>query len=229
MAGLANMFDLRDEEQAKEYLETVGIEYRFQCYKEKIPDGCHRLADFFEAFKKDLPKARTVYGENCENNKHGHSCFKFGMYNMLGKAGDIDMASALRHFQLGCSYNYSPSCHNVALMHHLGKIDGQKNYTKAIDYLQKGCDGNNVPSCQLLSTYYITGKEGVPKDMDKAFKYAQKACDMGHMYACANLSQMYRRGDGTEKNLELSEKYKERAKTLYNDVATMEETMTFGK
>ena len=36
---MINSYDLKDEEQAKEYLEKIGIEYRFQCYHEKNPEG----------------------------------------------------------------------------------------------------------------------------------------------------------------------------------------------
>ena len=229
MSGLQNMFDLKDEKQAKEYLDTIGIEYRFQCYKEERPDGCHRLGDFFEAFRKDFAMARSVYDYNCEKHRYGHSCFKLGNYSMSGKACDVDMAAALRHHTTGCSAGYMPSCHNVALMYNLGKVDGKKDFVQSKQFLEKGCDGNNVPSCQLLSTYYITGKDGVPVDMEKAFKYAEKACNMGHMYACANLSQMYQKGDGTTKNLELAQEYKTRAKQLFKDVTQMEQTITFGK
>jgi len=31
---MAGFFDLKDEAQAKEYLDRVGVEYRFQCFSE---------------------------------------------------------------------------------------------------------------------------------------------------------------------------------------------------
>ena len=33
------MYDLKDEKQAAEYIKNVGIEYRYQCYQEKSPEG----------------------------------------------------------------------------------------------------------------------------------------------------------------------------------------------
>jgi hypothetical protein len=41
MAGNPNPFgyDLRDEEQVKEYLDNIEIEYTFHCFGEKAPDG----------------------------------------------------------------------------------------------------------------------------------------------------------------------------------------------
>lgn len=32
-------FDLQKEEDVKEYIEKLGIEYRFGCYSEKKPEG----------------------------------------------------------------------------------------------------------------------------------------------------------------------------------------------
>lgn len=227
MSGLAGVYDLADEDQAKEYLEKLGIEYRFQCFHEKLPDGCHRLADFLEAFKKDLTKARTVYQSNCDEGKYGHSCFKFGNYNLLGKAGEKDMETAIEYYKKGCDYKYGPSCHNMGLMLHGGKT-GKKDFLEAEKYFLKGCEEKDKKSCNMLSAYYITGKEGIEKDMQKAFKYGLMACEMGHMYSCANVSQMYRKGEGVDKNPELAEKFKERAKELFKNETQSQRTITFG-
>jgi len=32
-------FNLKDEEETKEYIENLGVEYRFGCYHEKKPEG----------------------------------------------------------------------------------------------------------------------------------------------------------------------------------------------
>ena len=229
MSGLAAQFDLKDPEQAKEYLDTLGIEYRFQCYHENIPDGCHRLGDFLEAFRKDYEKARTVFRTNCEDNKHGQSCFKLGNYCMVGRACDKDVGSALEYYRQGCEYGYYSSCHNAALIHQYGKADGNKDYVKAAEFLKKGCDGGNIPSCQSLSTYYIKGKEGVPQDMKKAFDYAQKACDAGHIFGCVNLSVMYLKGEGVAASHAMHEKYKKKAQDLYAGQKDTEKTLEFGK
>lgn len=36
MAGLVNF---EDENEVKEFLDNLGMEYSFQCYKEKDPEG----------------------------------------------------------------------------------------------------------------------------------------------------------------------------------------------
>lgn len=40
-------YDFKDEKQAQEYLKTLDIEYRFQCYKEKKPEGLGLLSGYF--------------------------------------------------------------------------------------------------------------------------------------------------------------------------------------
>lgn len=36
MAGLVNF---EDENEVKQFLDNLGVEYSFQCYKEKDPEG----------------------------------------------------------------------------------------------------------------------------------------------------------------------------------------------
>lgn len=36
---LVMAFDLKDETEVKEYIEKLGVEYRFGCYSEKNPEG----------------------------------------------------------------------------------------------------------------------------------------------------------------------------------------------
>ena len=228
-AGLGSAYDLKDESQAKEYLENLGIEYRYQCYKENKGDGCHRLADYMEAFKKEYTKARTIYTANCNDNKYGHSCFKAGNYNLLGRGGEKSEDKALEFYAKGCDYKYDSNCHNAGLLHSSGKVDGVKDFVKASEFMIKGCDQGNGASCQELSTYYLVPRPGFDKDMTKAFDYAKKACDNGHMYGCVNLSIMYKKGDGTEKDLEMSKKMEDRAKYMFKEVTENRSQIQSGK
>ena len=36
---MAGLVDFKDEKEVKEFLENLGVEYSFQCYKEKDPEG----------------------------------------------------------------------------------------------------------------------------------------------------------------------------------------------
>lgn len=49
------------------------------------------------------------------------------------------------------------------------------------------------------------------KDMKIAFSFAKKACELKNFMACSNLSQMYAKGEGTEKNMEKSQEYNNKA------------------
>lgn len=225
---LVGVFDLKDGEQAKEYLDRIGVEYRFQCYHENKPDGCHRLADYLDAFKHEWEKSRTVYRLNCEKNHFGPSCFKYGNYNLIGRGGEKSMEAAFTAFIEGCNHGFAPSCHNAALMHHAGHL-GSKDFVRSSEMLKRGCDGGNAPSCQMLSTYFITGMDGITKDMKKAFEYALLACDGDHMYACANVSRMYRLGEGTEKDLERADKHIRKARRLYKEVSESQRPILSGE
>ena len=226
--NVPGFYDLKDESQVKEYLDNVSTEYRFQCYQENSPDGCHRLADFLEAFRKETPKARTIYMTNCNENKYGHSCFKAGNYHLLGRGGENNVDKALEFFIKGCEYQYDSNCHNAALLYSSGKVGEGKDYVKAGEFLKKGCAQGNAASCQEMSTYHLLPRPGFQKDMTKAFEYAKKACDLGHMYGCVNLSIMYKKGDGTEKNLELAKKMEKKAKSIHKKATDAGPGIEFG-
>lgn len=44
MAGLINF---EDEKEVKQFLDNLGVEYSFQCYKEKDPEGRARVAEMW--------------------------------------------------------------------------------------------------------------------------------------------------------------------------------------
>lgn len=73
----------------------------------------------------------------------------------------------------------------------------------------------------------VNGEMVVAKDMLKAFAFAYKACELKNMYACANVSQMYMRGEGTEKNNEKAEKYKQIAMEMQNEITHNKSQLVF--
>ena len=173
-----------------------------------------------------------VYSKNCLENRYGASCFKFGNYNLVGRGtASKDTTAAYDAYTRGCSYGHALCCHNAALMHQTGRAnpDNVQDYIRSAEILERGCTLGNVPSCQLLSTYFITGKPGIEKDMKRAFTYAEKACDGGHMAACANLGRMYRLGEGVDRNMDLANKYLQKAKDLHRRDTETERPLTFGE
>lgn len=110
-------YDLKREEEVKQYVENLGIEYRFGCFKEKKPEVCHLLADYLEAIKKDYKKAATVFKSNCDDYNYPKSCLKYGNYALTGKGRDnVDQKEALKYFEKGCELNEPVSCLHAGVL-----------------------------------------------------------------------------------------------------------------
>jgi len=228
---MAGFFDLKDEKEAKEYIDRVGVEYRFQCFHEGRADGCHRLADYVEAFKHEYDKARKIYAKNCDENHYGISCFKLGNYHLLGKACTKDFLAAFDAYRRSCAFGYGGGCYNGALLMEDGRgnADGQKDHAAAAEMLRNGCKVNDIPACFRLSTYYITGQQGMERDMKQAFTYSKIACDADHILACHNLSRMYAEGQGIEQNQELADYYKKKTKQMHKEMTEGTAELKFGQ
>lgn len=218
-------FNLKDEEEVKLYLKNLGIEYRFGCFKEKKPEVCHLLGDFFEAINKEFEKASRIYKSNCDDYNFGRSCHKYGSYSLVGKGG-VKQDSEVSHeyFKKACELGEQKACFNDAI---LNLYDTQfsrkeKDHKLGISFLNKCCEANDALCCYYYSSLYITGLENghVEKDLKKAFVYALKSCELGNVQSCANVSQMYRRGEGVEKNEGLADKYKKRTLELKMEYET---------
>lgn len=224
-------YEWKTEEEAKEYIDQVGVEYRFQCYSEGRADGCHRLADYFEAFKHEYDKARKIYAMNCNENRYGISCFKLGNYAFLGRACKKDVLAAFDAYRRGCECGHGGACYNGALLMEDGSAnaDGKQDFSAAAEMLRSACKVNDMESCFRLSTYYIIGKDGVEQDMKQAFVYAKMACDKDHVIACHNLRHMYAKGQGTEQNKELAEFYRLKVKDLYESMTQGTTELKFGE
>uniref|UniRef100_A0A1A7XZH4 Cytochrome c oxidase assembly factor 7 n=1 Tax=Iconisemion striatum TaxID=60296 RepID=A0A1A7XZH4_9TELE len=218
MAGLINF---EDENEVKQFLDNLGVEYSFQCYKEKDPEGCQRLAEYLEGVKKDYESTAQVLKHNCETNGHAESCYKLGAYHVTGKGGVTEcLKTACSYFLRSCNAagkKSADACHNVGLLFHDGRaIDGGPDPTAARQYYEKACAGGFAPSCFNLSAMFIEGNsKGLSPDMTQALKYANRACELGHVWGCANASRMYKLGDGTEKDEKKAEELKNRARELH--------------
>ncbi|XP_059196942.1 cytochrome c oxidase assembly factor 7 [Centropristis striata] len=220
MAGLINF---EDEKEVKQFLDNLAVEYSFQCYKEKSPEGCQRLADYLEGVKKNYESAAQVLKHNCETYGYGESCYKLGAYHVTGKGGVTEcLRTAGSLFMRACNSNGKKTidaCHNVGLLAHDGRAsEAGPDLNVARHYYDKACDGGFAPSCFNLSAMFIEGNaKGLPPDMKQALKYANRACELGHVWGCANASRMYKLGDGTEKDENKAEELKNRARELHGE------------
>jgi len=247
-------YDLQNESDVKEYVEKLGIEYRFGCYSEKKPEVCHLLGDYLESIKKDFDKASKVYRSNCDDYGYGKSCLKFGHYSFLGKGKAStnekgDPKQAYKYYERGCELKDPDSCLHSGLIMVSKAMSTtiERDVLKGFDALTKSCKMDNGTACFYLSGMYISGvtkKDKTPnspqtdaplnpadyvvqKDMKKAFDFAARACELNNMYACANLAQMYMRGDGTEKNEKKAEQFKKKALEMQDEVKKKQTELKF--
>ncbi|XP_026888004.2 cytochrome c oxidase assembly factor 7 isoform X1 [Electrophorus electricus] len=219
MAGLINF---EDEKEVKQFLDNLGVEYSYQCYREKDPDACHRLADYLEGVKKNYDMTAQVLSHNCEVNGHSESCYKLGAYHITGKGGVTEsLKTAYSCFVKACNARGKKSvdaCHNVGLLAHDGRAqEGGPDPVVARQYYERACEGGFAPSCFNLSALYIQGLAGVDKNMPLALNYAVRACELGHVWGCSNASRMYKLGDGTERDDGKAEELKNRARELHGE------------
>ncbi|KFM69405.1 Sel1 repeat-containing protein 1-like protein, partial [Stegodyphus mimosarum] len=217
---MANEF--KSEEELKQFIENLGTEYRFSCFKEKNSEGCHLLGDYLEAIQKDFEGAAKVYKSNCDERNYARSCFKYGNYCYLGKGIEKDVLSAFNYYKKACSLDSAEACLHCGVMlttkDKSAKDIITRDYVEGLKYLEKSCAGGNATACYFASSLYITGAEGIPKNRTKASELSRLACDGRNVYACMNLSQMYREGDGVEKDEEKANLYKERAREIRGDL-----------
>ncbi|XP_035380044.1 cytochrome c oxidase assembly factor 7 isoform X2 [Electrophorus electricus] len=217
MAGLINF---EDEKEVKQFLDNLGVEYSYQCYREKDPDACHRLADYLEGVKKNYDMTAQVLSHNCEVNGHSESCYKLGAYHITGGVTE-SLKTAYSCFVKACNARGKKSvdaCHNVGLLAHDGRAqEGGPDPVVARQYYERACEGGFAPSCFNLSALYIQGLAGVDKNMPLALNYAVRACELGHVWGCSNASRMYKLGDGTERDDGKAEELKNRARELHGE------------
>jgi len=222
--GVGQGTDLKDTEDVKDYMENLGAEYRFGCYKERDPAACHLLGDFLEGIKRDFGKAFKIYHTNCLEHKHGHSCHKAAGYKCLGKQTDKNVDEAYDLFRQGCELGHYPSCLNAGIFD--ANTLKSKSYERTPDPVsasvlyKKACEkGGVAEACHRYGALFIKGIKGkIEKNMEEAFAYSLKACELGNLGGCVNVSIMYGKGDGVEKNQEAAKQYANIAHEMRNDL-----------
>lgn len=86
--------------------------------------------------------------------------------------------------------------------------------------MEKACNNRHSEACYVASNIYFSGiKEiGLTPDKVKFLEYSIKACDQNEIKGCVNASIVYKKGDGVPKNLELFQKYKEKALDIQRQI-----------
>ncbi|XP_025156551.1 uncharacterized protein LOC105186426 [Harpegnathos saltator] len=226
-------YNLKDEEEVKEYLKNLHIEYQFGCHSEKRPEVCHLLGDYYESIENCMEKAVSIYKMTCDKYNYGRSCAKYGDFLAIGKGCKKDVQTAYKYMSKGCELNDQYGCLHAGVLgtskQNVGEEDRATQIQKAAKQLMKACDMyNSDTACFYLAGMYLSGLEGViDRNYKEAYKLSLKSCELGNPYACANLSQMHARGDGVEKNNALAETFKKRAMKLHEELKTVQPELKF--
>ncbi|KAL3868957.1 hypothetical protein ACJMK2_041703 [Sinanodonta woodiana] len=221
-------FDLKDEKEVQKHLANLYIEFNYQCHEDKMPDGCHRLGELLELVKRDFTKAATVYKMNCDENKYGHSCYKYAQYNLAGLGMEKNLEEGLKYHSIGCELGFTAACHNGGMLHIGSIVSGKSDPIKGADFLERACEKKDSDSCARLGEAYLTGLKQFQQDKTKAFEYIKKACELENVRGCGNLSVMYKKGDGVMQNSEMAEMYKQKTLNLIESTKNPKTKIQFG-
>ncbi|CAK5011673.1 unnamed protein product [Meloidogyne enterolobii] len=226
------------QKERAEYVQNIGIEYRYGCYEEKQPESCQLLGEYFEAIEKKYDEAFKLFAENCEKRKWPRSCYKYATYCLAGKATEPSYEKAFPPLEIACNGNIPKACKRLSQLYWMAASapNNQPNTSKAVELMKKSCELEDYQSCWTLSNWYLgpdakfakiktkrgitretnIGETGsIEKDANKALEYGLIACDNGNVLeACSNVARMYYIGDGIPKDIEKAKHYKERAKEL---------------
>lgn len=204
---------MRDEEEVREFLQKLEIEYQFSCYKENNGEGCCLLGEFMQAVRSDFRRATLAFKKGCDKHDHPKACFKYGGDLFRGRGGlKRDFGKALEYQKKACELGWKEGC--AIAGQQLDEDGPHKDPVAAMEYFKKSCDMNLDQGCVSASSMYHQGREGLPKDLEKSLHYAVRACDMGHMQSCANAAFLYKTGQGAEKSEIMATKYRNKALEL---------------
>ncbi|XP_043941894.1 cytochrome c oxidase assembly factor 7A [Protopterus annectens] len=166
---MAGLVDFKNEEEVKEFLDNLGIEYSYQCHKEKDPEG---------GLPRNLKAAYECFMTSCEigGKKSTDACHNVGILAHDGQALDDkpDVAIARDYYTKACNNNYAPSCFNLSAIYLQGAPGIPKDMNQALHYSLKACDLGHIWACSNASRMYKLG-DGVRKNDDKAESLKNKA------------------------------------------------------
>lgn len=130
-----------------------------------------------------------------------------------------DRKEAFKWFERSADMGYPNAMHQVGLMYRDG-VGTARDFGKMAESLGKASEQGFLPSVTLLADLYLQGKL-LPRDEKKAFNLYLKGASLGNGKCQYQIAMMYQNGEGTELNIEESDKWLERfshSTTVVNNV-----------
>jgi len=226
----ARSLDWKNYDEVKEYLDNLKIEYSFQCFSEKRPDGCYRLSNFLENVQNKYEEAVELYKMNCDVHKFPRSCYQYAKARLVGRGLSEDAEEAHKYLKIGCELKDSISCFHLGLIELYGEKGVTQDVDNAVRLIEQSCDRNIPDACvEMFSVTYKGSKHEAYKNPEKAIEFAKKACDLGSFKGCVNASVMYKLGDGIEADKKLSTFYKQKAIEIKKAAEKLHAGVAFGE
>jgi TPR repeat protein len=223
----ARSLGLKTKDEAKEYLDNLFTEYTFQCYGEKLVDGCYRLANYHENITHNFQEAAKIHKNICDNNDFERSCYHYGNSCLLGRGVKKDEVEGFKYHLKSCHLNNKRSCLMAGVMTYYGRnvaLDSKLGFK----CLEKACDLKEPEACLELFKINFDEKSQY-KNRQNAVEFAKKSCELGNLYGCVNASLMYKKGDGIPKDENLAKFYREKAETIQNLLDNPPPSIVFGE
>lgn len=129
-----------DSAELREYLNNLFTEYSFQCMNERLPDGCHRLANFLENIRHQYTEATELYKKTCDEMNYGRSCLVYARQRSLGRGCKQDLAEACRYSLLSCEkYDLNEGCLNAGICASEGVGQTPIDVMRGAKFLDRAC------------------------------------------------------------------------------------------
>jgi len=86
--------------------------------------------------------------------------------------------------------------------------------------LEKSCNNRHSEGCYVASNIHFHGINEIELKSNKVkfLEYSIKACELNELKGCVNASIVYKRGDGVPQNLELAQKFKNKALDIQRQI-----------
>nr|VZI43182.1 unnamed protein product [Spirometra erinaceieuropaei] len=231
----SGLLPFKSEAETEEYLDELGLKFRYACTKEKDPIQCHSLGLWLETFKRNWVEAESIYRDNCFTRRFPESCTKYAFLKLFGGEGITrDKQLAFEALKFGCHVAGDARCCQTAGEQLLdGVIPDNENFDQAAEFFKLGSQrGLPVSSYYLGSLYYARAQRQRSADIRQsgsvsrprseaelqlrknALQYWVTACEKRHELACRNVARAYHIGDAVEKDEELSAKYMKLAENI---------------